>query len=534
MEVRFFQGAKIKINFKKITYIIPFFLFLMLYGYFIAAQKPLRADRDYYKHYHIASFEFAGELSADYRLVVFRKNAPVIGVGGRMIYNFRVKDGKSVARFPIPWNAEEGFYEARVFHPSEKERNRFLGAVFAVTRRKPAEVKFPLNAMNWENTKNLKTRRIPAPSGEIKTWESIFDWLEYMKTDTLLYLAAQTAFFGKSLPADFPWIENNLKRLDELCAEAHKRKMRIGAWTASYIVVGKRDESLGYTYGTDYSFSNDRLKKSRGISIGDPKRLKDIIKVMRRLDTSSADFLGLDYIRPVQGGFELTDEFLEEMGIELPATLKNTNERALYLAREIFRNKNYALRDLWNWWRARKSSLCIERIKEEVNSDKPLWIFLLSWQMGHQHGQDPVMFQDAGADFQTVMLYECDDVQFDTLLSQWGKYDAQGVSFIIGNQIDFNVHQFSEDPPAPEKFAERLFMAKKVLKPKGIFINDLSRVFWGRKGPYTGMEWLAPVKSLIENGKLGTGFRYTAAGLTKSSTSVSGEPYNIKPSTATR
>lgn len=519
-------------NFRKAAYAVPFVLFLLLWGYFIAEKKPLRADRDYYKHYHIASFEFDGKLTADHRLVVFRKNAPVTGIGGRMAYKFFVKDGKSVARFPIPWNAPEGFYEARVFHPSEKERNRFLGAVFAVTGRKSADVKFPLNAMNWENTKNLKTRRIPTPDGEVKSWETIFDWLEYMKMDTLLYLTAQTAYFGTSLSEDFPWIKNNLKMLDELCAAAHKRKMRIGAWVACYIVVGKSDGNLGYTYGLDYSLQEDRLKRSRGISIGDSKRLKDIIKVMRQMDTSSADFLGLDYIRPVQGGFELTDEFLEEMDVQLPASLKGSQERALYLAREIFKNKNYALQDLWNWWRSRKSSLCIERIKEEVKSDKPLWAFVLSWQMGHQHGQDPVMFRDAGVDFQAVMLYECDDRQFDNLVSQWKKYNAEGVNFIIGNQIDFDVHQFSETPPAPEKFARRIYEAKKVFKPKGVFVNDLSRVFWGRKGPYTGMEWLAPVKSLIDNGEIGSGFVY--AGAAKSSPTVSGEPYNIKKSTPTR
>jgi len=508
-------------NLRKASYILPFVIFLFLWGYFISGKKHLRADRDYYKHYHIAAFEFQGALSREHRLVVFRKNAPVTGVGGRMAYKYHVSGGRSVARFPIPWNAEEGFYEARVFHPSAKERDSFLGAVFAVTGRKAADVEFPLNAMNWENTKNLKTRRIPLPDGEIGSWKGIFDWLEYMKMDTFFYLAGQTAYFGQSLPKDFPWIKNNLKMLDELCEAARERKMRIGAWVASYIVVGKADQNLGYTYGLDYSLSEDRLKKSRGISIRDPKRLKDIIKVMRQIDTSSADFIGLDYIRPVQGGFELTEEFLEEMDIELPGHVKAGNDRALYLAREIFKRKNYALQDMWNWWRARQSSLCIERIKEEVKSDKPLWVFILSWQMGHQHGQDPLMFRDAGADFQTVMLYECDDRQFERLLSQWGKYNAEGVNFIIGNQIDFDVHQFSESPPAPEKFARRIFEAQKIFKPKGIFVNDLSRVFWGRKGAYTGMEWLLPVRQLIETGETGGGFRY---GASKSSTVLPSQP----------
>jgi hypothetical protein len=244
------------------------------------------------------------------------------------------------------------------------------------------------------------------------------------------------------------------------------------------------------------------------------------------------DFIGLDYIRPVQGGFELTGEFLDDMDIELPAHPESGDESALYLAREIFKNKNYALQDMWNWWRARQSSLVIEKIKEEVKSAKPLWAFVLSWQMGHQHGQDPVMFQDAGLDFQAVMLYEADERQFTRLLAQWEKYNVSGVNFLIGNQIDFNVHQFSEDPPAPEKFTRRLYEAQKVFKPKGIFVNDLSRVFWGRKGPYTGKEWLRPVRHLIETGEIRDDFSYGHSASSvpwKPSAAAERDPENISP-----
>lgn len=419
---------------------------------------------------------------------------PVKGPGGRRMYDFTRNGNRSVVKFPIPWNAEKGFYEARVFHPDEKERKRFLPAIFAVIGREPEKVVFPINAVTWENTKPLNKIRIPVPAGGVASWKGIFDWLEFTGANTLLYLAAQTAFFDKSLPTDFPWIKNNMAFLDKMCAEARARKVRIGAWIAAYIIIGARDDGLGYKYGIDYSFSNDALKTSRGISIGDEKRIRDIIKVARRIDVSDVDFIGLDYIRPVQGGLELVDDFLEEMQIKFPDDLMTKEDRMLYLGREIYRYGNYKLMDLWNWWRAHKTSEVIARIKDELKSSKPLWIFLLSWQMGHQHGQDPVMFQDAGADFQTVMLYECDTRQFENLLKQWQRYDVQDVNFVVGNQVDFNVHQFTEDPPAPQEFGRRIREAKKVMKAKGVFVNDLSRAFWGRKGPYSAVEWLTPVK----------------------------------------
>ncbi|MCD6413472.1 MAG: hypothetical protein J7L54_04945 [Elusimicrobia bacterium] len=479
---------------KKWLYLIPFFVFLLLYGLLFLNKKRVVPDRDFYYHYHIAKFAVPEKLGSNFRLVVFRKGKVVRGIGGRYAYRFVWNGEESVASFPIPWNAPQGFYEARVFHPDEKIRSRFLPAVFAVIRRKSESVKFPLNAFTWENTRPIKNVKIRTPAGSVSGWKGIFDWVDFMGFDTLLYLAGQTAFFDRSLPRDFPWIENNLKDLDKICAEARKRKKRIGAWVASYIIIGRRDETLGYKYGVDYDVKKDTLVMKRGISICDGKRIKDIIKVLRRIDLSDVDFLGLDYIRTVSGGFELVDDFLNDMNIDFPQKLDSKEKRMIYLGRQIYRDKNYKLMDLWNWWRAHKISENIVRIKAEVGSKKPFWIFLLSWRMGHEHGQDPVMFQDAGADFETVMLYECDGRQFGNLLKQWKKYNAEKVNFVIGNQIDFPLHQFSEEPPAPEVFAERIREAKKVFKPKGIFINDLSRALWGRKGPYSTIEWLTPVK----------------------------------------
>jgi len=475
----------------KILFTIPFFLFLIFYVYTLSKRTSLLSDRDFYYHWHLAKFKVKEKLTPQHKLFIFKDGKIVNGIGRRKWYDFKIKDGISVAKFPIPWNAPSGIYKAQIYHPSQREREKFLPRFFYIKRRIPKEVKFPFNAINWENTKPMQKVRIPLPDGKKTDGKGIYEWLKILKVDTLLYLAGQTAYFGRSLPFDFPWIENNLKFLGKIVDETKKRKFRIGAWVVCYFCVGKRDENLGYKWAIDYDVKNDRMKKTRGISIGDRKRIRDIIKVLKQMDSFNLDFLGLDYIRPVQGGYELVDEFRDEMDVIFPAHLKTKKERMLYLARQIHKERNFALEDLWNWWRAHRVSQIIVEIKENLNTSKPLWAFVLSWAVGHQHGQDPAMFQDAGIDFFTVMLYECDSEQFEKILKQWKNYGVDKFNLIVGNQIDYNVHQFVED--TPQEFARRIREAKKVFKAKGIFVNDFSRAFWGRKGDYSAFEWLISI-----------------------------------------
>jgi len=283
----------------KILFTIPFFLFLIFYVYTLSKRTSLLSDRDFYYHWHLAKFKVKEKLTPQHKLFIFKDGKIVNGIGRR------------------------------------KEREKFLPRFFYIKRRIPKEVKFPLNAINWENTKPMQKVRIPLPDGKKTDWKGIYEWLKILKMDTLLYLAGQTAYFGRSLPFDFPWIENNLKFLGKIVDETKKRKFRIGAWVVCYFCVGKKDENLGYKWAIDYDVKNDRMKKTRGISIGDRKRIRDIIKVLKQTDSFNLDFLGLDYIRPVQGGYELVDEFIDEMDVIFPAHLKTKKERMLYLARHF-------------------------------------------------------------------------------------------------------------------------------------------------------------------------------------------------------
>ena len=166
-----------------------------------------------------------------------------------------------------------------------------------------------------------------------------------------------------------------------------------------------------------------------------------------------------------------------------------------WLANEKVSRRNMNLIDQWNWWRAHKVSKIIRRITTEVKLKKPLWLFTLTWEKGWQHGQDPIMFADAGADIDALMLYEANREQFDMLLDEWHNYIKKGeANLVLGDVVDWPLHQNIMNPPGPEEFYNRLIQATKRIynnsNADAIFIHDLARALWGRIKPYSTEEWM--------------------------------------------
>jgi hypothetical protein len=65
---------------------------------------------------------------------------------------------------------------------------------------------------------------------------------------------------------------------------------------------------------------------------------------------------------------------------------------------------------------------------------------------------------------------------------------------VFGNQVDFNSHQRVTDPPAPQRYYQRLVTAMEecdhFLPPAGVFCHDVMRGITGATGPYSGREWV--------------------------------------------
>ncbi len=473
------------------------------YYYYRNQSATLKTYQKKYRHFELVKFGFdSRDKSLDkMNLLVFveRNNKPIDSVGGKkaalLKYNPRLHIYE--AAWPIPWNAPDGFYTAKLSIPRKKGQARILTVKFEIERLKPAAIKPGMGVLTLESSAMMETAKIKNPDGNIGNWENIFDWADYLTADTVWYLAGQTASWGARIDSNSPWIQSNINFVPKFAKAAHAKGLRFGAWVACFLTFGDTINKANYQFAYNYNSSARTCVPTRSISIGDQKRRTDIIKLLTRLaNTPNVDYIGLDYIRNAIGGYEMVDKFVADMNPELPANWGKLEKmgRMCWLGKEIQKRQKMNLVDQWNWWRAHYVATMVKEIIAKVNTKKPLWCFTLSWEKGWQHGQDPIMMNDAGAAIDAVMLYECDRGQFNDLLKGWNRYVGKNqVNLFGGDVVDWNLHQFTVNPPGPQEFYDRMILANRKMsgdgRNKGMFWHDLARGLWGRLGPYNVNEW---------------------------------------------
>ena len=244
-------------------------------------------------------------------------------------------------------------------------------------------------------------------------------------------------------------------------------------------------------------------EKTRAISLRDENRIRDVAALLKRFARiPEVDFVGLDYIRNALGGCELAEDFYAEMpGVSPPPDWGrlSVSEKMVYFARKKGMRRDLPFVDAWQWWRAHAVGRIIRNIKAEVGA-KPLWAFTLTWDKGWHHGQDPVMFNDAGVDIDALMMYEADEDQFRMILKDWGSYVRRGdAQLMVGDIVDWPLHQ--RDPSGPAALRRRtLEAAKRVFgdgRAQGIFIHDLARALDGRLGKWDTRAWMDQARAAI-------------------------------------
>ncbi|MFQ6132044.1 MAG: hypothetical protein ACE5R4_08415, partial [Armatimonadota bacterium] len=215
------------------------------------------------------------------------------------------------------------------------------------------------------------------------------------------------------------------------------------------------------------------------------------------------DFVGADYIRTGEDGYEMVNEFVRDMSVEVPDAWSgwSLNQRMRWLHRRVAERWNYYpdVFDRWNWFRARKTGALVDKLVTYSRLRKPLWAFTLSWKHGLEHGQDPLMMTDGGLAVDAAMLYQVPSQgHFDTLVRWWRDYEIQpgDLNLVVGNQVDWYWHQKTKVPAGPELYYQRLRSGTKMMGTqlaRGIFIHDLARIVSRlprRAGePYPGTEW---------------------------------------------
>ncbi|MFN3966750.1 MAG: hypothetical protein ACK4JE_03525 [Endomicrobiia bacterium] len=441
------------------------------------------------------------------KIFVTYKNQPVQTIGKKKIFKFKYdkKIKKWFINFPCPWNPPLGKYKI-IPVLDENIRDKKIPIIvesFIIKSRHLPKMPSGFGVLTLEGISPFKSLRVKAPGGETKGWQGLIDWAEFIGADAFWCLGGSTSYHNKKLSEEFPFIDYNFDIFSEVAKECHKRGLKFGVYTLAYMTFGEQILRPNYKYA--WTYENGELKETRAISLADEKRFNDLIKFYKRLNQiPEIDFYGIDYIRNALGGYELVDDFVKEMEVEVPPNWQNFSkeERMTWLAKKKIARKDKVLIDQWQWWRAHKCSHIIKRIKESAEIKKPFWAFTLSWEKGWQHGQDPVMFADAGVDINPVMMYECNREQFDTLIGEWNSYLKKGQSnLMIGDVVDWPLHQYTTDPPGPKEFYDRkIISVKKMFNDgfvEGVFVHDIGRALWGRLGPYTIYEWLLAGASAI-------------------------------------
>ena len=142
-------------------------------------------------------------------------------------------------------------------------------------------------------------------------------------------------------------------------------------------------------------------------------------------------------------------------------------------------------------------------IKRRLGDNKPLWAFTLTWDKGWNHGQDPVMMNDAGVDLDALMFYEADRPQFDAMLKDWHGYVRRGdVQLVPGNIFDWGLHQ--RDPAGPGEFGRRLRRAIADVyadgPAQGVFFHDAARLLYGtRLGSWGARAWADEARAITRS-----------------------------------
>ncbi len=471
---------------------------------------------------------------------VFRDGQVVTTVGG--ITKVRLRGGgqagEYIAHWPVPWNAEPGTYTAEaaleISNPEQwswrsesageadaEQAGKVGGKAWCLSRAQFEIPAVPLPEglppgtciATWEQ--DFRATGIPSPDGKSGDWRTMLDWCEYVGADTFWFRGAVTQVHGGPMSFEEPFYTVNLEAVPKMAAEARRRGIKFGAWAVAYSTYPHRGTDINrnkppYDYTLDISVGTGAVSEKGFISLLDERRIDHLAKFVADMEAlPDVDHIGFDYFRTdsPRGGYEMTERFTSEMPVSLPSGWDGMSEkeRMRYVARAtgVDWQKNREFYDCWNWWRAHMGATNLRKIFDKGRPTKPTWIFVLSWEHGKQHGQDPVMFTDAGLTFVAPMLYQVDHRRmFDTMTKSWNSYlYANQVNIAPGDQVDFIWHQKMIGPTAGDKhsaveeFYDRIVTGHRELEPgdgvtRGVFMHDISRcAISGSRGPYPGKEW---------------------------------------------
>lgn len=432
---------------------------------------------------------------------VYRCGRLVTTVGRRSVVRLRPEseERRLVGHWPVPYNPPPGTYLSRLTVMWAKpRRTETFTSAFTIPPLAPHLLEPGFAALTFEGGQRMDTGRIPPLDGEgADAYRHVADWTRFLGADALVYLGAQTSVWGEVHSREFPFDRVALDAGHRYGLALHDAGLKLGIYMTTFRVVGDAWAKAPYRFATGYDREEDHLRPIDFVSLYDKTRQDQIVDLLRRLQGDEAvDFVGFDYVRTGTGGYEMVDEFVRDMDLPVPEGFSawSPDDRSLWLARRVEKAKDPDTIHLFEWWRAHKVALILKDMLARARVTKPVMTFTLGWEMGHQHGQDPSMYVDAGVGINQIMLYQRGPEQVVEMNDHWPPYlDRGNGMYVLGEMVDFNWVQHSIHPPGPQELYDREVGTFGCFFPHnaslGMYWHDLYRLLHGAKGPYTTMEW---------------------------------------------
>ncbi len=445
-----------------------------------------------YYRFEIARFVVRGIDPQRCRVTVHQADEALPAYEGPTSLSLHRLEGDYTASWFYDWHTPVSRYSAVLWIDGKALARTY----FSYIRRDPVKFNRSYALMNLEFP--IYEKSIKTPDAEEVTFnEGLKSWMDYGEMDGFLMLGGQTSGYDR-VDAQNPWASPHFRNVERIGKEIHDQGKLFGAYIMCFYTPAQGWEKAGYASAMGVSRGNNgtvHTSTSKFTSFTDPKRFNDIVALARHFNSLPyVDMIGFDFIRFGENvGYENAEEFAIDMNIALPANWKDYSQAQKIVWMSQIMKKSSTVKQ-WRLWKAHKTADFVYRVIREAGLTKPTWVFTLGWDHGSEHGQDPIMFQDAGVLADFVMLYEASPQMFQAMNKQWGDYLArEKVNYIPGNQIDSVVNKSLGDRNPVEEYYYRLTQGASYAPylSRGVFIHDIHRAFFSkRRQGYSYYEWL--------------------------------------------
>ncbi len=367
--------------------------------------------------------------------------------------------------------------------------------------------KFVLNKgqvfMGIDSLERVSKRSILSAEGKEVDWNYIPEWVNFISADGIIMLSGITKTFQEDVTLDSPWDMDKLNESIALADKIGKRDKHFGVYARCLNVEGVDTKKIGYKtvlyfkgegYGEDPTY----------ISLLDDNRKKSIIKLLSSfMDNENISYVGMsDIFMSSNYGAELIDNYIRDCSISVPANWNDLDYNGKFA---LFKNKfkDSANLNRFSMWKLYFISDYIREIVEKTGHKKPLF-YRMDYKLLMENPSILSALISAGIDFVIIDF----NIGYDKIPENLAGLSKNPIisryinNLIISYYFDYqNVDVNGFDISAIENYVgANLQLVKNISSTRianGILINDLYKIMFGRRGPYTPNEWMLGVGEII-------------------------------------